>query len=361
MKVLFLTSYILSDRATPGSSTEVRILPLAKELEKHGIVCEFLESKIRTSSHFKEHIFSHSLRKFLRTLLDNKEDFDILFISRISSFLTYLIAKRVKEKVVFDLDDPVFLPSRKMLGLKLRSPYFSCVEKIMNSSEAVTVSSHFILAYAENFNHKSFLIHTPVDTKEFNPLIRKRSEKFTVGWVGNAYAHQANLEMLRRPLVELGRRYDVRFKMVSYLGSMSVKSAFKKVEEHVEVNYGSENWVPFNRLPRHICDFDVLVSPLRRNLWFEGKSAVKVATGMAIGTPVVASSVGEQKYVIQHGLNGFIAGNEEEWYLYLKTLVENSKLRNRMGIEARKTAEEELSVEVNGGKLQEITESLASK
>jgi glycosyltransferase involved in cell wall biosynthesis len=41
---------------------------------------------------------------------------------------------------------------------------------------------------------------------------------------------------------------------------------------------------------------------------------------MALGIPVVASPVGEKKHVIRHGINGFLAGTEEDWYQYLRYL-----------------------------------------
>ena len=353
---------LLDDPGTPGSSTAVRIVPLAKELKNHGVSWIILApSKVPKLNPFKKHFFPYNLEETLSLIRNFRKGFDILFISRMSSFPLYLFEKTATMKTVFDLDDPVFLPSRNIFGLKVRSPYFSYLEKIMKGSGAVTTSSHYILSYARKFNPNSFLVHTPMDTREFNPSIRKKSEKLTIGWIGNAYAHLPNLKMLRGPLTELGKHFDIRFKMISHLGNREVKSAFKKVEDHVEVDYGLRNWVPLDKLSKQISDFDIFVSPFTKTNWYEGKSVIKAAIGMAMGIPVVASPVGEQKYVIEHGLNGFIAENEEEWFGYLKTLIENCKLRNYMGIEARKTAEEKLSVEANGKKLYEITKKLALK
>lgn len=359
MKALFLTPYILGDPETPGSSTDIRVYPLAKELEKQGISCEFLNPpRLYVVNPFNRIFFAYTFKDFLRLFVNHKMAFDVFFISRVSSIFEYVILKKTKSKVIFDLDDPLFLPSRKIDGFNVRSPSFSFVEKIMENSEVVTASSHYTLAYAKNFNNNSFLIHTPVDTKEFNPSMRKESEKFTIGWVGNACGSIMNLKMLRRPLMKLGKRYDIRFKIVSYMGDERVKNAFRKVESCVEVNYGMTHWVPLDRLPRLICDFDVLVSPFTKTLWFEGKSVVKVAIGMATGIPIVASPVGEQKYVIKHGINGFLAKNEEEWYEYLKMLIEDEKLRGSMGKSGRETAEKKLSSCVCGKKLFDIAVNL---
>jgi len=33
---------------------------------------------------------------------------------------------------------------------------------------------------------------------------------------------------------------------------------------------------------------------------------------MAIGIPVLASPIGEQKYIVKHGVNGFLVRTEDE-------------------------------------------------
>ena len=73
--------------------------------------------------------------------------------------------------------------------------------------------------------------------------------------------------------------------------------------------------------------------------------------GMAMGIPVVASPVGEQKYIIKHGVNGFLVHNEVEWVKYLSLLIEDEEMRRNMGKQGRITAERELSVYACGRKL----------
>ncbi len=357
MKVLILMQYILNDPASPGSSSDVRVRPLASELERRGVQCCFV-NPTPTLNPFRRHLFPYSVSDFVRVINHHANTFDLFLINRVSSATIYLITKKVKGKVVFDIDDPIFLPSGKMSRLKTRSPAFSHLEKIARESQATTASSHSILLYMRKFNDNSHLIHTPVDVSVFNPLLRKEADKFTIGWVGNAPGHLANLKILCRPLVELGKRYDIRFKMVSYMGDPRVKKAFGEVEKFVDVDYGLESWIRFERLNRIISDFDVLVAPLVKNPWFDGKSIVKVSMGMAMGLPVVGSSVGEQKYVIRHSINGFFSNREEEWFENLKTLIEDHKLRVSMGKLGRKTAEEELSSRACGGKLLNLMNDL---
>jgi glycosyltransferase involved in cell wall biosynthesis len=80
--------------------------------------------------------------------------------------------------------------------------------------------------------------------------------------------------------------------------------------------------------------------------------------GMAMAIPVIASPVGEQKHVIRHGINGFLAETEEDWYQYLKILIKDGNLRDSMGKSGRETAEKELSLRISSEKLFKIIENL---
>ena len=65
---------------------------------------------------------------------------------------------------------------------------------------------------------------------------------------------------------------------------------------------------------------------------------------MALELPAVASPVGVNSRIINHGVNGFLCHSPEEWEIALKKLIEDSNLRKKMGINGRKTVIENYSV-----------------
>jgi len=65
--------------------------------------------------------------------------------------------------------------------------------------------------------------------------------------------------------------------------------------------------------------------------WERGKCAVKVLQYMACGIPVVASPVGVHNQIIQHGVNGYLAGEPVEWAGCLRELIGNPTLRQQFG------------------------------
>jgi glycosyltransferase involved in cell wall biosynthesis len=253
-------------------------------------------------------------------------------------------------KTIFDLDDPLFLPTGRLFGINLRPGSF-CLEGMIKNADFVTVDNHHLLRYVNLLNQNTDLVHVPVNVDHFFPRSRKCSDKITIGWQGNPKAHYANLAMLVSPLEEIAQKYDVKFKIVSSLGDPTVKQMFRRLERRAEVDYGLDHWVPFLRFAELLSDFDIMLSPLVKTVWYEGKSALRVGLGMAMGLPVVASPVGEQKYVIKHGVNGFLAENDADWRVYLGQLIENGELRRAVGKEARVTAEKELSLNACGSRL----------
>ena len=89
-----------------------------------------------------------------------------------------------------------------------------------------------------------------------------------------------------------------------------------------------------------------------------GNAAYKLLQVMAAGKPVIASPVGANRQVVQHGVNGFLAESAEEWAEALRKLADPA-LRQRMGAEARKTVEEQYATSIVTPRLAEILRKVA--
>ena len=61
------------------------------------------------------------------------------------------------------------------------------------------------------------------------------------------------------------------------------------------------------------------------------KASFKAIQALAAGTPVVASGVGFNNEVIQHGKNGFLAQSNSAFYSFLKELILSPELRTKFG------------------------------
>jgi glycosyltransferase involved in cell wall biosynthesis len=105
--------------------------------------------------------------------------------------------------------------------------------------------------------------------------------------------------------------------------------------------------------------FDVGIMPLPDGPFEKGKCGYKLIQYMAAGIPVVASPVGINSQIVEHGINGFLASSESEWAQALEYLRDNPEERKRMGIAGRKKVETEYDLAVTAPQLLHLLESAA--
>ncbi len=108
----------------------------------------------------------------------------------------------------------------------------------------------------------------------------------------------------------------------------------------------SVKFIPWNSETeiKDLLQFDIGIMPLPDDEWAKGKCGFKALQYMALELPAVASPVGVNSRIINHGVNGFLCNTPEEWEEALRKLIEDSDLRKKMGINGRKTVVENYSV-----------------
>lgn len=110
-----------------------------------------------------------------------------------------------------------------------------------------------------------------------------------------------------------------------------------------------------------ICSFDIGIMPLVDQPFERGKCGYKLIQYMACGLPVVASPVGVNCQIVEHGVNGLLAETPEQWEQALRTLLADPGLRQRMGQAGRAKVEREYCIQVTGPRLAALLQSVASK
>jgi glycosyltransferase involved in cell wall biosynthesis len=82
---------------------------------------------------------------------------------------------------------------------------------------------------------------------------------------------------------------------------------------------------------------------------------------MGVSRPVVASPVGVNVQIVQHGVNGFIANGKTQWMQFLRTLIEQPELREKMGRAGRAKVEREYSLDVNAPALIDLIREVVAE
>ena len=103
-----------------------------------------------------------------------------------------------------------------------------------------------------------------------------------------------------------------------------------------------------------IASFDIGIMPLVDEPFERGKCGYKLIQYMACGLPVVASPVGVNCQIVEHGVNGFLAETPEQWEHALQTLLSSAILRQRMGQAGRAKVEREYCTQITGPRLADL-------
>ena len=109
-----------------------------------------------------------------------------------------------------------------------------------------------------------------------------------------------------------------------------------------------------------IASFDIGIMPLVDESFERGKCGYKLIQYMACGLPVVASPVGVNCQIVEHGVSGFLAESPEQWEQALQTLLADADLRQRMGQAGRLKVEQQYCIQVTGPKLAALLVAVAN-
>ncbi len=340
MRVLFLVPHPIE-----GASSRYRVLQYIPHLEAQGISCtvsSFLSSGFYRIIYQKGR-WGKKLGYFLVSTLRRLRDvlrsgrYDAVFV-HLEAFplgpplIEWLLSLR-HIPVVFDLDDAIFLPQRS--GTNRAVNWLRASQKlpaILRWSRCVITCNDYLRDYVRQFNPNVYVIPTSVDTHTFVPVPTRHRQKPVIGWIGS-HSTTPYLHSLKQVLRRVADRHAFALKVVGASEPFQVSG----------VDVIQEPWTLAKDV-LHFQDLDVGVYPLPNDPWVLGKTGFKTVQYMAVGVPCVVSRVGRNCEIIEDGVNGFLAGSEDEWVQKLGQLLEDPALRRRLGAAGRKTVEERFSL-----------------
>ncbi|MEW6366249.1 MAG: glycosyltransferase family 4 protein [Acidobacteriota bacterium] len=256
---------------------------------------------------------------------------DLIFAQRSvysRTFAAALLARRYRRKLVFDIDDAVFEGQARL------------TTRMLCAAELVVVGSHELDRFAvETGARRVFLLPTSVPLEKYPLRSRLRAQPLTIGWMGTGPEHLENIRLIREPLIELAKRADFLFLFVGSLDDpalLELLRSFAGVRMEVIPRL---NWSDSVDVVATLHRFDIGLMPLTDTPRHRAKCAFKAIESMACGIPVVVSSIGENKHLVDDGIDGFLAATSDEWVEKLRSLLDNDESRLAMGLRARKKIE----------------------
>ena len=235
---------------------------------------------------------------------------------------------------VLDFDDAIFHQYDQHPNPFVRAFLSNKIERIMARSSVVVAGNRYIADYAQKAgSSKVEILPTVVDLSKYNVKETFDSSCFIIGWVGSPSTSR-HLNIAAEALTKYCRNENVEFRAMGALQRDLDEIPGKLIPWNAETE------------TEELTRFDVGIMPLPDTPWERGKCGFKLIQYMAAGLPVIASPVGVNSEIVEHGVNGFLARDTKEWIKYFEVLKGHPDLGREMGARGRKKVEEKYSLDV---------------
>jgi glycosyltransferase involved in cell wall biosynthesis len=246
---------------------------------------------------------------------------------------------------VVDYDDAVFHRyDRHPVGL-VSTVLGDKIDAIMRRAALVVVGNDYLHQHAIAAGAARVeILPTVVDLRRYAVADKSAHRTLTVGWIGSPATAPY--------LAKLG---DALAAAVRQTGSQAVAVGVR-ADQLAGLPVTARPWSEATEV-QEIQNFDVGIMPLADGPFERGKCGYKLIQYMACGIPVVASPVGANVKIVDHGRSGFLAESQLQWVEALCRLCEDARLRKSMGLAGRERVEAEFSLQVAAPRLAEVLES----
>lgn len=355
MKILLLSRY-----TRKGASSRLRTMQYIAHLENCGIEVEvspFFDDAYLDEIYTGRPRSQGMLARFIQRirLMLNASRYDAIWLEyEVLPGMPWLLEKLILPSglpLITDYDDAIFHRYDMSRNLLIRSILGSKIDRVMAASTVVVAGNRYIGHRAEAAGAKRVvIIPTVVDTQSYGvDTIAAADHKPVIGWIGSPSTWN---EYAAPMMPLLSSVAEAETAMVRAVGAaQGVKSS---------VTLDVVPWSEATEV-RDIQSMDIGVMPLVDSPWARGKCGYKLIQYMACGIPVVASPVGVNADIVEHGVNGFLATTDEQWREALATLLRDPDARRRMGAAGRQKVESNYSLQFWGPRVADLFHETAKR
>ncbi len=297
-----------------NASYRFRIQKLVPHFEQAGLAVSVFHYRVRAEALFTVPFY---------LLLKRKAHMQqVVVFQRRETFALARVARAVGVTVLVDIDDG---GNQNIDGTPLAESERRSLQSWMESVDGVIASCANLAEWIRPWNSNLHIVPTCVDADHYADLGERRQEPVTIGWVGGPSC-QVVLETVDATLATLTRQTGAAFLVVGPDRPL--------LDPRLDFEFMT--W-DLSLEPSIYGRFHIGINPMPENERTRMKAGFKMLQYMAAGLPVVSSPVGVNKELIQHGENGFLATTPQEWEEYLRRLIHDPTLREKIGQSARDT------------------------
>lgn len=326
-----------------GASSRVRTYQYINEYEKKGIKCHvyplFGENHLNRLYTKKNRSIISILIKYISRIkiLVYANKYNLILIEKELfpwvPLIENWIFKLINIPIITDYDDAIFHKYDQHLSWLVRKVLKNKISEIMSNSAAVIVGNKYLESYAyESGAGSIYNIPTVVNPDDYNTL-SENHDTFIIGYICTPWT-VGYIELIHDALKTLSINHHFILRIIGG-GDYSLNS----------VTIQNIEWSEATQVNR-IAECDIGIMPLPDTPWERGKCGYKLIQFMACGKPVIASPVGANMDIIDHGINGFLAESSKDWVVYIKRYILNSAEKITAGISGYKKVNAKYSTKI---------------
>jgi glycosyltransferase involved in cell wall biosynthesis len=164
----------------------------------------------------------------------------------------------------------------------------------------------------------------------FENKTKSDGEKVKIGYFSGTTSHDKDFETIGGALKHILEKHP--HVELHLFGPLQIDDTYAKFGDRVK----KHPFEPWEKYLENIAGVDINIAPLEiGNPFCESKSELKFIEAGIVGVPTVAAAAQTFQEAIEEGLDGFVAGDDEEWKEKLEKLISNKDFRKSMGQKAR--------------------------
>ena len=256
-----------------------------------------------------------------RKLFKRAAEFDGVFLHKKAlNFFNAVWLRRYSKKIIYDFDDAIMYSPKDPEHDSFS--HFSPFRRTAKLADIVIAGNSYLAELARKFNSNVEILPTGLNTKEYQVEAESEDDdKIRLVWIGSK-ATLRYLAEIKPALEEIGLRFDnVVLRIICddffCLQNMQVeKHSWSKDTQAVD-----------------LAASDIGLAPLPDNRFTRGKCGFKILQYETARLPVIASPVGTNSDYVRGSVTGLFAKSTQEWIEKISQLIENPRLRKKMGEE----------------------------
>ena len=184
---------------------------------------------------------------------------------------------------------------------------------------------------------------------------RTNSDNIIIGYFSVSLYHNSDIEIIKKTLIKILKEF--KNAKLFLIGEFEINEFLAEFSSQI-IN---KIYIDWKELIEIISNFDINIKPLEYNIFNEVKSENRWVEAALVKVPTIASNIGEFTKVINQNETGILCNNSNDWYISLKTLINNEEIRKYIGENAYNFCKKNYNSIYVGSQFANYINSIANK